>query len=184
MKAVILSDKDYQTDLCLELKREITSILGKDQNEAIAIDVGREDLAFCMGCFGCWVKKPGECVIRDGMAEINARFVESDLFIYLSPIVFGQFSANIKNAIDRFIPNVLPFFITRSDGSTVHPARYKKMPKTIAIGYGTDIPEEDTALFKDIIQKHRYDMSVFVFQDAAGVGGALSGIIAGKAATL
>ena len=26
----------------------------------------------CIGCFGCWVKTPGQCVIRDGY-ETNAR---------------------------------------------------------------------------------------------------------------
>ena len=26
----------------------------------------------CIGCFGCWTKTPGECVIRDGYERMGA----------------------------------------------------------------------------------------------------------------
>ena len=42
----------------------------------------------------------------------------SDVVVYLCPVVFGQFSANMKYAIDRWLPNMLPYFITKDDGST------------------------------------------------------------------
>lgn len=165
MKATIITDKDYKTELFEKLDASVTSFLKSKGFETEHFNIGRNDLAFCMGCFGCWIKKPGECVINDMISHINRSFINSDAVIYLSPIVFGQFSANIKNSLDRWIPNVLPFFIKRPDGSTIHPSRYDSYPKVIIIGYGNDISEEDIQLFFDITKKHRNNADVLIYKN-------------------
>ena len=165
LKATIISDKDQNTELFQKLSAITTSTL-KDKGFAIEhYSIGRDDLAFCMGCFGCWIKKPGECVINDMMSRINQSFVNSDTVIYLSPIIFGQFSANIKNSLDRWLPNILPFFEKRPDGSTMHPSRYDSYPTVVFIGYGDDISEEDGQLFSDIIKKHRSNAEVLIYKN-------------------
>jgi multimeric flavodoxin WrbA len=164
MKAVIITDKDHQTELFEKLS-SLTVRFCHDKGLAIEwIGIGRNDLAFCMGCFGCWVKKPGECVINDMMARINRSFINSDVVIYLSPVIFGQFSANIKNALDRWLPNMLPFFETRPDGSTMHPPRYEAYPALVIIGYGDALSDEDVQLFIDITRKHRNNAEVLIYQ--------------------
>ena len=165
MKAVVISDKDYETELFKKLNTEAVSFLSSRGFEIEQFSIGRNDLAFCMGCFGCWIKKPGECVINDKMSIINRSFVNSDTVIYLSPIVFGQFSANIKNSLDRWLPNLLPFFIKRPDGSTIHPSRYKSYPEVIIIGYGDDITDTDAKLFIDITKKHRNNTDVLIYKN-------------------
>ncbi len=167
MKAVIISDKDHQTPQYHQLREELLSYLENFDIEEIA--VGRDDLAYCAGCFGCWVKTPGECVLRDDIAHINRAIMNSDAVIYLSPVVFGQFSASIKTVIDRGLPNMLPFFIVRPNGSTMHPPRYKRYPISVFIGYGDDVSEEDAGLFADITQKHRRSAHAFVFNPALGL---------------
>ncbi|MBH1940418.1 flavodoxin family protein [Mobilitalea sibirica] len=166
MKALILIDKEYQTDIYEQLHNTIKDYFEQKKFELDEIKIGKEDLAFCMGCFGCWVKKPGECVIDDTMSQINHKFINSDVVICLSPLVFGQFSANIKNALDRWLPNVLPFFITRPDGSTMHPSRYKSYPRQIVIAYAEDIKDEDAELVVDIVKKHRRSMDVIVYKNS------------------
>jgi len=164
MKATIVTDKDYQNELFQELYQSVLAYLQDKQYESQTFNIGRNDLNYCMGCFGCWVKKPGECVINDMMADINRSFVNSEAVIYISPVIFGQCSANIKNAMDRWLPNMLPFFETRPDGSTMHPSRYDVYPRVVFIGYGTDISEEDQQLFTDITKKHRNHTDVLVYQ--------------------
>ncbi len=166
MKAFILSDKEYQTETFEQVHRMVCAYLTEKGFEVAEMQIGRDDLAFCMGCFGCWVKKPGECVIGDAMAEINRTYMNSDVVVYLCPVVFGQFSANLKNAVDRWLPNILPFFETRPDGSTMHPPRYEDYPRQIMIGYGDDLSEEDAQLFVDIVQKHRRNVVVFIYRDS------------------
>jgi multimeric flavodoxin WrbA len=160
MKAYILSDKDYQTDTYVRLLAQVKAALsGFDIEER---QIGRGDIHYCVGCFGCWVKKPGECVLGDDIANINRAMMNSDVVVYLNPVVFGQFSANMKYAIDRWLPNMLPFFETRKDGSTMHPRRYESYPKQIMIGYGEDLSADDAQLFIDITQKHRNHVDVLI----------------------
>lgn len=163
MKALIISDAEYLTPVFERLNAQLKEYLTAKGFGIEEKELDRNTLAFCKGCFGCWVKTPGECVICDGMADINRAFMNSDIAVYLCPIVFGQFSANIKNAIDRWIPNVLPFFIVRKDGSTMHPARYGSYPKQMIIGYGDSPDDEDKQLFVDIFKKHRTNAEAFVY---------------------
>lgn len=167
MKAVLISDKEYPTKTYQDLKNLIDMFLEKKEFETEMMEVGAENLTFCMGCFGCWIKTPGECVINDMMAQINRSVMNSDVVIYLSPIIFGQFSANIKNTMDRSIPNALPFFETRPDGSTMHPPRYDTYPRRIIIGYGDMVSDEDKQLFMDVTKKHRKNIEVLIYQETA-----------------
>jgi multimeric flavodoxin WrbA len=176
MKALIISDKEYRTPVFERLNAQLKEYLSAKGFDIEETAVGRETLAFCKGCFGCWVKTPGECVMSDGMADINRAFMSSDIAVHLCPIVFGQFSANIKNAIDRWLPNILPFFIVRKDGSTMHPARYSSYPKQLMIGYSDGLDEEDKQLFADITRKHRNNVETFVYDGDAGLSETLSGL--------
>lgn len=168
MKAFVISDRDFYTETFQRLDSLVKSCLVDRNAEIAEKQLGREDLDYCMGCFGCWTKKPGVCVINDAMTEINRTAMTSDVVIYLSPIIFGQFSANIKNAVDRFLPNMLPFFEIRPDGSTMHPARYESYPKIIMVGYGNNMAEKDARLFADISKKHRRNVDVIFYDGDDG----------------
>ena len=165
MKALLISDKEYLTKTYQGLKNSMNIFLTKKGFETEMLEAGAENLTFCKGCFGCWIKKPGECVINDMMTQVNRSFMNSDVVIYLSPIIFGQFSANIKNTVDRSIPHMLPFFETRPDGSTMHPPRYETYPRVIIIGYGDMVSDEDIQLFIDVTKKHRRNIEVLIYQE-------------------
>jgi multimeric flavodoxin WrbA len=32
----------------------------------------------CVGCFGCWVREPGQCVIKDGYDRMGALIHNAD----------------------------------------------------------------------------------------------------------
>ena len=164
MRAYIISDKDFESETFHQLNEIVCSCLKKKDFEIEHRAIGKDEIVPCVGCFGCWVKKPGECVIRDGMAELNNRCMNSDVVIYLSPVVFGQFSANIKNTIDRWLPNMLHYFIKRPDGSTIHKARYATYPKQFIIGYGESVSPEDAQIFVDITMKHRRNVEALVYR--------------------
>lgn len=165
MIALLISDQEYLTKTYQGLKDLIGKFLKQKGYEIEMMELSEKGLAFCKGCFGCWIKKPGECIINDGMAQINRSVMNSDVVIYLNPIIFGQFSPTIKNVIDRGLPNMLPFFEKRPDGSTMHPPRYDTYPSQIIIGYGDEISDEDKQLFIDVTKKHRRSIEVLIYQE-------------------
>jgi len=162
MKTYIISDGDYKTSIYETLSGQVDAFFENRGFEIEKKSIQKGELHFCIGCYGCWTRKPGECVIEDSMAQINQTLNRSDVVVYLSPIVFGQYSPNMKNAIDRGLPNVLPLFVKKPDGTTGHPARYPSKPQMIIIGYGDEVSKEDARLFKNIVE-HRRDIEALVF---------------------
>lgn len=180
MKAYIISDEEYDTSIYKKLSGLVVDFFEAKGFEIEQKSIQKGELHFCMGCYGCWTKKPGECVIGDNMAQINRTFNSSDVVIYLSPIVFGQYSPNIKNAVDRWLPNVLPLFVKKPDGTTGHPQRYPSMPLKIVIGYGSAVSQEDAQLFISIA-KHRSGVEAFVYSgDDGGIVECLEKIKLGR----
>jgi len=160
MLAYLISDGEFETPRQTELKELIKGYFAGRGFSVLEKTIQRDELAFCRGCFDCWVKTPGECVMWDGITEINRTCMTSDVVVYLCPVVFGQFSANMKYAIDRWLPNMLPYFIVRKDGSTMHSPRYQDYPAQIFLGYGEHLSDTEMQLFTDINKKHRSSVSV------------------------
>jgi multimeric flavodoxin WrbA len=78
----------------------------------------------CTGCFGCWLKTPGLCVIHDGVELLGNKLAHCGEFIIISKNLYGGFSKEIKNAMDRSISAALPFFSIRN-GELHHQMRYR-----------------------------------------------------------
>ena len=53
-----------------------------DQRTTSYIDLSQLHIANCVGCFGCWVKTPGKCVIRDDAVRVYPRIAESSRVLY------------------------------------------------------------------------------------------------------
>lgn len=56
-------------------------------------------IAPCLGCNYCQVH--GECVIKDKLNEILEKIIESDVFVFASPVYFYSITGSLKNFIDR-----------------------------------------------------------------------------------
>ena len=115
------------------------------------------DIAPCTGCFGCWVRTPGVCVIDDPARGIAEAIIASDLVIYLTPVTFGGVSAELKKALDRTIPLILPFF-KLYQGEVHHVPRYPRFPSIAFLG---TLPRRDAAqedLFEDLADRNALNM--------------------------
>ncbi|MGD0802049.1 MAG: NAD(P)H-dependent oxidoreductase [Terracidiphilus sp.] len=108
-----------------------------------ALDLRELDLKGCSGCFGCWVKTPGECAKRDDSAKICRAVLEADLLIFASPLVMGFTTSLLKRAADQLVPLIHPFFVVEG-GEVHHRARYARYPKFgLLLGTGDDSDAED-----------------------------------------
>lgn len=103
-------------------------------------------IGYCIGCFNCWVKTPGHCIIQDDNHTIAAEVINSDMFILVSAITFGGYSSEMKRMMDHMIPLLSPFF-RRIDGEVHHRMRYDRYPTLYSIGF---LPQPDP------VQEHIY----------------------------
>lgn len=83
--------------------------------------------AACKGCFGCWLKTPGICVMRDEYAKLGSLLMSSERVILISKCLYGGFDQPIKRLLDRSIGGNLPFFSHRA-GRMHHLPRYQNQP--------------------------------------------------------
>ncbi len=126
-------------------------IIYDTQNEILSAK--KDDILFsanpivkpCMGCFGCWIKTPGRCVINDRCSDIPLFISKCDEMILISPILFGCYSESIKAVIDRSIPYILPY-LRIVGGEMHHKMRYKHSFKLTVLFYGKcDLEERQIA---------------------------------------
>ncbi|MBR0481303.1 MAG: flavodoxin family protein, partial [Firmicutes bacterium] len=96
----------------------------------------------CIGCFCCWDKTPGQCVVKDGYENMGRLVHEADEVVIISRYTFGGFSGPVKNLIDRCIAYVLPQF-TITGGETHHKRRYEEDKPFTFIFYGEVLGEEE-----------------------------------------
>lgn len=80
------------------------------QPEDITLFCSQPAVQHCVGCFGCWIKTPGQCVIADRAREFCWEMPRCDEIIIISELTFGGLSPDIKAVLDRSIGYVLPFF--------------------------------------------------------------------------
>lgn len=113
-------------------------------DERFDVVIGRETLEGarpCMGCFGCWTKTPGRCVIKDPLAELGPLLAVTSELAIVSRMSFGGYSGLVKRAVDRCIPFIHPCFRI-VDGEMHHRRRHGNSPRLSSWLYGPSTSAE------------------------------------------
>lgn len=112
------------------------------------IDLTRLKIADCTGCFGCWIKTPGKCVICDDAVSVYPLLAQSERLLCVSRILYGGYGVKMKAALERAIPIQQPF-IRLYQGETHHFQRNTTEKEAVIIACGRDgaLSEEERALF-------------------------------------
>jgi multimeric flavodoxin WrbA len=110
-------------------------------------------IKYCVGCWSCWVKTPGECVFDDDAREICRQYIHSDFVLMFSPVIMGFSSALLKKMQDRLIPLIHPY-VEIVQGENHHIKRYESYPKLgILLVKSKDTDEEDIRILTDIYKR-------------------------------
>ena len=154
MKVVILNgNPDPAGQQFADRINKLCSSLETKGIEVNHIRLRNHNIISCTGCWGCWVKTPGECLFRDDSREIRKEVIRADLLIFASPLIMGFTSALLKIMQDKLIPLVLPY-IELVDNECHHEKRYEKYPK-LGLVYASE-PEtdrEDIQILTDIYKR-------------------------------
>jgi len=157
MKALILFGSKTDDSESVKIHEIMLEELKKLNWDATSIVLEDKNIAYCLGCFGCWVQTPGECVIKDYEETIIRKMVHTDLIIYITPIVFGGYSSILKKALDRQISRVLPYF-TKIDGEVHHKKRYEKEQSLLGIGILDKLDAEKEEVFRTLVARNSINM--------------------------
>lgn len=96
---------------------------GAGWTDAEILNIGSMNINPCKGCFACWNKTPGKCVIRDDMNQILEKIIAADVIIWSFPLYYFNVPGGLKNLIDRQLPLNLPY-MDRTSESGFHIQRY------------------------------------------------------------
>lgn len=133
--------------------KELSSELKLQGNTVSSIQLRDNNIQSCTGCWGCWVKTPGECLFKDDSIAIRKKVIESDWVIFLSPLIMGFTSALLKKMQDKFIPLVHPY-VELVNNECHHEKRYEDYPK-LGLVYAREpqTDEEDLQIVSDIYKR-------------------------------
>ncbi len=140
------SDKQFQ-----ELFPEINS------NVYIISNTGT--IRHCVGCFGCWIKTPGKCVLKDGYDNLGELLSKSEKLTIISRCFYGCYSPFVKNVLDRSISYLLPFFKIKNN-ETHHKRRYQNNIQLEVHFYSENITIEERKTAKKLVKANCTNFSV------------------------
>ena len=156
-----------------DLDKSYEEMISSGCDESFAAD-GK--YAPCRGCFGCWTKHPAECSIKDRLQQICRIIGQSDELVIVTENLYGGYSEEIKNVLDRSIGTSTPLSTYRG-GQMHHTLRYGKHGLWKVIVYG-DITEEEKDTFLFLAERNAvndgFEKSEVVFlEDLGGLEAAL-----------
>lgn len=125
-------------------------------NENKLVDLSTLNIKNCVGCFGCWVKTPGKCVIRDDATSVYPLIAKSNEVIYVSHVRYGSYDTIMKTMLERAIP-IQQAFIRIHNGETHHVQRDVKKKKATIIAYG-EIDKEEKEVFSELVKRNAHNM--------------------------
>lgn len=149
MKVLLISDNYNHAATKDILHKNLIESLKKKYSDFKAYFVKENDLNPCVGCFNCWLKTPGLCVINDLARDTSKDISNSDLVILVTEVKFGCYSPSIKRVLDRHIPSILPL-LKIINGEMHHSPRYSKYPDIVVLGYGKDITIEEEKTLSEL----------------------------------
>lgn len=120
------------------------------------IDLSALRISNCVGCFGCWTRTPGRCVIRDDAVTVYPKIAASRRVLYVSRLFCGGYDLPMKTILERAIPVQQPF-IRLVDGETHHFQRQVEPKEATILAYGEISPEEKQ-IFRRLVARNAKNM--------------------------
>lgn len=120
------------------------------------IDLSALRIAGCIGCFGCWVKTPGRCVLRDDATQVYPLIARSNRVLYVSRVFCGSYDVTMKTMLERSLP-IQQAFIRLYEGETHHLQRAVAEKEACILAYGAQSAREE-AVFQQLVARNAKNM--------------------------
>jgi len=176
--------RDVRGETCRSISESVGGGARKRGWTVTALELDGMAIKSCRGCFACWLKHPGTCAIKDDEESVIKAMAASDVQVWVTPVTFGGYSPALKKALDRSIPNILPFFI-KVRGEVHHPQRYATRRSFLAFGTLASPDAEAERIFHNLVQRNALNLGfvmtesrvIYEGTSGAGVAGLLEGLL-------
>lgn len=143
-------------------EEELKELLPSTPDNVIVVSKGSA-IHSCIGCFGCWVKTPGACVIRDKYGDMGEMLAKCSEVIMISRCYYGGYSPFVKNVLDRSISYIHPYFAFRNR-EMHHRRRYDNHIDLRVCFYGENITENEKRTAEKLIHANAINLDCSVGQ--------------------
>lgn len=157
MHVTLLNGCETDSPIAESIINQLTELSSLKDAEIVRFDLAGMNIRPCRGDFACWLATPGICSQRDDCSKIIPEMAITNLYLLVSPVVFGGFGYHLKKGYDRFIPVVLPFLASYK-GETHHFDRYDNKAGYWVVGIQKGKNDEEEQLFKDLIHRNALNM--------------------------
>jgi len=155
----------------------LQSALAAEGHTVTRIDLRDQALRYCVGCWGCWVKTPGECLSQDYSVVMDQAVINSDFTLWAAPLKMGYPAALLKMAMDKHLPLIHPYMVV-DQGEAHHQKRYERYPRVgLLVEKEADTDERDLQIVTDLYcrtalnMKTRLEFALTSAAPAADVAG-------------
>ena len=139
MKILVLNGSPKKKSDTFRLTEAFLKGLNKSGGHEInIIHVREKKIAPCRGCFGCWQRMDGHCVIPDDQNPILDLYRAADVIIWSFPLYCYAMPSHLKAVLDRTIPLVKMDMVQEQDGTVRHEALadFSRMHTLVICGCG------------------------------------------------
>ncbi len=135
---------------------EMIEAIGNLYDEPLkTIRLGEQSITPCIGCWSCWLKTPGQCVMKDEMAASYPDYINSDTVILLIDTAQGFINHLSKAFFDRTIPHYFPY-IEIVSGECHHVARYQRYPDLVFYFDTEGLTNQEEQVIEDYLYRTAY----------------------------
>src|ERR1700690_898865 len=108
---------------------KLSASLREEGHSVTQIDLRDQPLRYCIGCWGCWVKTPGQCSNGDATClAMDRAVINADFVLWAAPLKMGFPSSLLKMALDKHLPLIHPYMVV-DQGEAHHLKRYAHYPR-------------------------------------------------------
>ena len=91
---------------------ELRTLLQAEGHNLTQFDLRDLSLRYCIGCWGCWVKMPGQCSNGDASAlAMDRAVINADFVLWAASLKMGFPSSLLKMALDKHLPLIHPYML-------------------------------------------------------------------------
>lgn len=140
-----------------DLENEDFQKLFSDLSDETMVISDDGSIHHCIGCFGCWIKTPAACVIRDKYGDMGEYLSKCKDVIIISKCCYGGFSPFVKNVLDRSISYIHPYFMIKN-GEMHHRPRYNNNIDLEVWFYGENITEKEKLTAQKLVKANSINL--------------------------